>query len=313
MLIIRSLLQKEFSTFFQKEQFHYLHPPLSTTSNCEGGSAVFEILPKLYGENNVFLSVSSQLHLEAAAIGSLGRVWTLSPAFRAEPSDTSRHLSEFWMLEAEVCFIDSSDDLIDLVSRSLHYTASTLLESKILSNYQETVSHLKKIETGTFQKISYTEAINILSTLNENKQEKIQINWGDSLSFDQEQRILEHLVKANPNTIGVFIKEYPENGKPFYMKRNSNIVYNFDLIVQGVGELAGGSLREDSLETLKVAIRDMGLQEECLEWYIDTRRYGSVPHGGFGIGFDRVVQWMLSIKNIRDAIFMPRVAGTIFG
>lgn len=312
MLHTRSILHKSLSDFFHNEGFHYFHPPLSTSSNCEGGSAVFSMTPKIFGPNEVFLTVSSQLHLEAAAVGSLNRVWTLSPAFRAESSDTSRHLAEFWMLEAEASFVDSIEILADIIQRSVKTSAKTLLSSKVFDQSKDDLEHLLALEHGVFEIICYSQAIEILSNLKEEAGASVPIKWGDSLSFEQEQALLDFMILKNPQVIGIFIKEYPEHGKPFYMKRNSNIVLNFDLIVKGVGELAGGSIREDSLNVLHETIAKLGINQQPLQWYLDTRKYGSVPHGGFGIGFDRLVQWFLRIPNIRDAILFPRATGALF-
>ena len=313
MLKARSIIHKSLTEFFHGENFHYFHPPLSTISDCEGGSAVFSITPKLFGDADVFLTVSSQLHLEAAAIGSLGRAWTLSPAFRAEPSDTNRHLSEFWMLEAEASFIDSIEQLTDIVQRAIRNGVKSLLASKLLNqNAKEDLDHLQTLESGVFELISYSKAIEVISGIQGEMNADKSLNWGDSLTFEQEQLLLSFMSLKNPKIIGIFIMEYPEHGKPFYMKKSSNVVLNFDLIVKGVGELAGGSIREDSLDVLEETLRRTGIKEAPLQWYLDTRRYGSVPHGGFGIGFDRLVQWFLRVQNIRDAIPFPRAAGSIF-
>lgn len=326
----RSLIQASLTSFYTSKKFHYIHPPIMTSSDCEGGSRVFLVKAKgqkeeFYGKQT-FLTVSTQLHLEAAAIGSLSRVFTLCPAFRAEPSSTARHLSEFWMLEAECCFVSSLDPLMGLIVESIKESARVLVKEGALvkalniseNKSDDVFSHLESIILGRFFSVSYSDASDILENNNGHVSPSSSLcwsGWGQKMSTDHEQFLLKHhRENVDSSIVGIFITDYPSEQRPFYMRRGDSsrgpTVSNFDLIVERVGELAGGSLREERVDLLTDSIKKHSLTH-MLEWYIDTRRFGTAPHGGYGIGFDRLVQWLTLRRNIREATFVPRTCGNI--
>ncbi|ODV63326.1 asparagine--tRNA ligase SLM5 [Ascoidea rubescens DSM 1968] len=327
---LRSALDYRLHEFFQKENFIKTNPPLITTSNCEGGSEIFQIektldaKPKLshFFKDDSYLTVSTQLHLEALSMG-LGNVWTFSPSFRAEESDTRRHLSEFWMLEAEMAFITDVRQLTDFCEKMLKYLARTIVENKtdqfmILDDLfgdhsrrtdeekESALAAINKVHSlEKFPVVTYTQAIKIL----ENSSEDFKFGkpqWGDDLKSEHEKYLCEKVYDSP-----VFVINYPKKLKPFYMSVNSdnNTVACFDLLVPGVGEIIGGSIREENYDLLKAEITRRKMKAKDLEWYLDLRRFGSVPHGGFGLGFDRLIRYFGAAGNIRDVIPFPRVQG----
>lgn len=282
-----------------------------------------------------YLTVSSQLHLEALA-QSVGKVWTLSPTFRAEKSETSRHLSEFYMLEAEVNFVEDMEDIMSLIEDMLRYLTVGLYDSRIgqeliefgmRSGYEKDEDEAPKVLDGRWQgmmktkwpRITYTEAINILSSSSHEFEHKPR--WGAGLQAEHERYIAATVGEGSP----VFVTDYPQSIKPFYMlssptaTAHGETVECFDLLVPEVCEIVGGSMREHRLaELLSNMQRDsmlppgpIGTDDDLgsLKWYVDLRRWGSVPHGGFGLGFDRLLGYLSGVQNIREVVTFPRWVG----
>ncbi|ODV84351.1 hypothetical protein CANARDRAFT_29225 [[Candida] arabinofermentans NRRL YB-2248] len=328
-LRFRSVVETALVEFFNSAGFTKTHPPLITSSDCEGAGELFKVESnskvekgeKFFGKD-AYLSVSTQLHLEVMC-AALSRVWTLTPCFRAEESDTNRHLSEFWMLEAEVAFVEDvrqltrfSEMMIKSVVQRLHdnleNSASNLTET-IDKQLVETMTSrwemmLKKDQWDT---ITYTEAIEILHrSMEEGKTNfKFAPIWGESLKSEHEKWLAGSYF-GNP----VFVTDYPLNEKPFYMQINpensDNIdkatVACFDLLVPDIGELIGGSMREHDLKKLEAEISRREMDVSPLQWYLALRENGSVPHGGFGMGFERLLQYLSCTENIRDVVPFPR-------
>jgi asparaginyl-tRNA synthetase len=367
---MRSQTISNTTKFFDSEDFINVHPPLITSSDCEGAGEVFTINPpdKQSGKASAeqffrepkYLTVSSQLHLEALA-ASVGRVWTLSPTFRAERSDTPRHLSEFYMLEAEQMFTEDLESVMGVVERLLQSLASGLLSSRIgeeLLEAVETKMHdasdaaISKQELqhrwttladGNWPRISYTEAIAHLQEATKNQADIFQYTptWGHGLQAEHEKYIAKTIGHNGP----VFVTDYPREIKAFYMPtdvsqasdtpKSGLTVSCFDLVVPELCEIVGGSLREYQMDPLLKSMADHGIikgatdqmhQEDLtnnenetkttvssvpqsLQWYVDLRRYGSVPHGGFGLGFDRLLCYLSGVSSVRDMVAFPRWHG----
>lgn len=302
----------------------HVHTPLLTSSDCEGGGEVFTVKadvgspPTPFFPTPAHLTVSSQLHLEAPTL-ALSRAYTLSPAFRAEPSITSRHLSEFYMLEAELAFVDTLDGLLDVVEDGIRCTLAELLlgqhgrakrsrdDLKVLADSQQ---HLHDVLNTTFARLTYSEVIDILEAEHLETPFDHTPVWGESLASEHE-KWLAGVHVGGP----VFVTDYPSGLKPFYMLPSA--VFNprgptvacFDLLVPEIGELAGGSLREHRLPELERAVASAGLDPAAYDWYLDLRRYGSVPHGGWGMGWERWVCWVSGVANVREAVAFPRWIG----
>lgn len=292
-----------------------MEAPILTNSDCEGGSSVFRVESaehfsnaspphqshiKSFFHSPTYLTVSSQLYLEAIS-ASISRVYTLGPAFRAEPSLTSRHLSEFWMLEQEIAFVDSIDQILDIVEgcvRAAWATASERLPEDLRKLHQ---SETLPVVPEHWPRINYDQAVDLLRT------HHAPVTWGSDLSTEQERWITDQHYKSP-----VFVTDYPASLKPFYMRKNDqpsphgSTAACFDLLVPGIGELAGGSLREERLPQLRQAMREKQLHEQDYDWYLDLRRYGSVPHGGFGLGWERLTSWITGLENVRECIAFPR-------
>lgn len=301
-----------------------MEAPVLTNSDCEGGSSVFrveaaELYPsatagvqdadagsrplRSFFDSPTYLTVSSQLYLEAVS-ASLGRVFTLGPAFRAESSLTSRHLSEFWMLEAELSFVDDLQGIVDVVEgcvRSAFQAAWDQCPDE-LQYFHKQQSRERQQLAATWPRICYDEAIELL------QKHHGPTTWGSDLATEQERWLAEEHFKGP-----VFVTDYPAALKPFYMRKNpasssprGETVACFDLLVPGVGELAGGSLREERLPELQEAMQLKGLDAVDYGWYLDLRRYGSAPHGGFGLGWERLISWISGQENVRECIAFPR-------
>lgn len=346
LLRLRSQVIAAITRFFNEEEFVQTHTPIITSSDCEGAGEVFTVSSnaskdseqrfKLENEAQVehffrqpkYLTVSAQLHLEALA-QAVSKVWTLSPTFRAEKSDTSRHLSEFYMLEAEQCFVDDMSDVIDLVERMLRAVALDLKLSKVgaeLLQVRRSASEEVDEEGNTaigadelqrrwdgmavanWRRMTYASAIEELKDLG------FDVLYGDSLAAEHERA----LASLDDNRIPVFVTDYPSEQKPFYMvpsraTRNSqgtpNTVACFDLLVPDLCELVGGSMREYRSNELLTAMQNKGVAGNNLEWYQDLRKYGSVPHGGFGLGFDRLLCYLAGVSSIREVVAFPRWYG----
>lgn len=320
---VRNSLAYATHKFFQERSFLYLNTPIITSSDCEGAGEMFAVstldfenpprdeLGKINFSEDFFgkkayLTVSGQLNGEAYAL-ALSDIYTFGPTFRAENSNTSRHLAEFWMIEPEMAFADLRDDM-DLADDYLKYLIEHVLNqneedlgffnSFISNGLLEKLTHV--LETPTVR-VSYTEAISILEKANVSF--VFPVKWGIDLQSEHERFLTEVHFKGP-----VIVYNYPKEIKSFYMRRNSDekTVAAMDLLVPGIGELIGGSQREERLEILEQTIRNQGLDIENYDWYLDLRRYGSAPHAGFGLGFERLVQYTTGMENIRDVIPFPR-------
>jgi len=315
---VRHTLSMAIHQFFDKQGYFNIHTPLLSSNDCEGAGETFTITSQnpfkkredgkpsvIYANKElfkkpVFLTVSGQLHGESYAT-AMNKIYTFGPTFRAEKSDTNRHLSEFWMVEPEVSFINQSE---------LHLLAQDLIkfcllkvltdrkdDLQILSRNDKTlVSRLETYSKGTYPQVSYDEAIKLL-----NKKFEEKVEWGIDLTSEHEKYLAEEVFKSP-----VICYNYPAKIKSFYMKPNldNKTVQSMDLLVPGIGELIGGSMREDNYDNLKMKLEEKNITN--LEWYLDLRKFGSVPHGGFGLGFERLVQFCTGMKHIRDVIPYPR-------
>jgi asparaginyl-tRNA synthetase len=301
--------------------------PVITSSDCEGGGEAFRLAPLVHDASPssgltttvpqeffgqpAYLTVSSQLHLEALA-ASLARVYNLGPCFRAEPSQTSRHLAEFWMLEAEWAFCNSVSELSGFIEGAIKHVLSALPTEPVLPS-QADPSRTEALRAAAdpskpWARMTYTEAIAELEKHSD--QFEFKPVWGHGLQSEHERFLAGTVVKGP-----VFVTDYPASIKPFYCRANApdsegrETVACLDLLVPGVGELVGGAVREERLELLEAAIKKAGLSEEEYSWYVDLRRHGSAPHGGFGMGFERLIGWVTGIENVRECVAMPRWAG----
>jgi asparaginyl-tRNA synthetase len=357
LLRLRSLVTAQATHYFVNHGFIQAHPPIITSSDCEGAGEVFTIAPeassnpakdasKQPGEHQEhffgspkYLTVSSQLHLEALA-QSVGKVWTLSPTFRAEKSDTARHLSEFYMLEAEVAFVENVADIMDVVEGLLRALATELqaspvgdelLEARARDDREDSnavsstvlAQRWQGLIQGPWPRITYQEALEHLRLAVANRDTHFEFAPGheDGLQTEHERFLAERLGDGGP----VFVTDYPREIKPFYMAPSSHMTAGpdqtptaacFDLLVPDICELVGGSMREHRLPELVKSMEDHKLRrastsdsetsDSPLEWYLDLRRYGSVPHGGFGLGFDRLLCYLSGVTNIRDVVSFPR-------
>ncbi|WP_185873233.1 asparagine--tRNA ligase [Blattabacterium cuenoti] len=325
---IRHFISYFIHKYFCKKNFFYLHTPIITYSNCEGTGEMFEIVTKK--KNNInenffkkksYLSVSGQLEAESAIMG-LGKVYTFGPVFRAENSNTKRHLSEFWMLEPEIAF-SNLDDNINLAEDFLKLTIKYIIDNCIedLSfldknikkwNKKKEITVLKTLEIilkFSFHRITYTEVINILKKIEKTKNINFvyPIYWGMDLQSEHEQ----YLVNEYFNGIPVIVFNYPSSIKAFYMRMNDDnkTVSAMDILFPKIGEIIGGSQREERYEMLLKRIKELKINIDTLWWYLDLRKFGSIPHSGFGLGFDRLVQFITGMNNIRDVIPFPRTPG----
>lgn len=303
----------------QNHDFTYAHTPIITSNDTEGAGETFRLAPVLtpasasaasssdaptsyeFFSKPSYLTVSSQLHLEALA-HSVSRVWTLSPCFRAERSMTSRHLAEFWMLEAEWAFTNSVDELTRVVEGALKHVLKFDSPDRQLLWKDRDASHLAAAAgDAPWARMTYGDAIKALQE--HGGSFKFPPAWGRALASEHERWLAEKHV-GGP----VFVTDYPATLKPFYMLRNADgeTAACFDLLVPGVGELAGGSLREDRLDRLETALEEHNLPKEEYWWYLDLRKYGGAPHGGFGLGFERMISWLAGNDSVRESIPMPR-------
>jgi asparaginyl-tRNA synthetase len=352
LLRLRSAAISSLTQFFASRDFTQTHPPVITSSDCEGAGEVFTVAPAKFPTANEpkgpffrtrkYLTVSTQLHLEALA-QSVGNVWALSPTFRAEKSDTSRHLSEFYMLEAEMTFVDDLDSVMETTENMLRHLATELVGTRVVQEMlsrpdePEAVELLQKRWDGlvapSWPRITYTEAINILTKA------PIQFHtkpiWGAGLQAEHERFIADQVGGGKP----VFVTRYPRDIKAFYMKElrkdlgeQGPTVECFDLLVPDLCEIAGGSMREHDTKALIKAMQIRGLSTPPLDnsevadhaarydpdddssggnldWYVDLRRWGCPPHGGFGLGFDRLLCYLSGVHTIRDVVAFPRWFG----
>lgn len=326
---IRSVSAFAIHKFFNERNFVYVHTPIITANDCEGAGEMFQVttldldkLPKKDGKvdysqdffgKKVSLTVSGQLH-EETLTHAFGKTYTFGPTFRAENSNTSRHAAEFWMMEPEICFCDL-EELMDNEEEMVKYVISYVMkecadELAFLNKFVDTglLDRLKNIVENDFVRLDYTEAIKILEKVKDRF--TFPVKWGVDLQSEHERYLTEEVYKKP-----VFLKNYPKDIKAFYMRQNDDgkTVAAVDMLVPGIGELCGGSQREERLDKLTSRIHELGLKEEDYSWYIDTRRYGTNVHSGYGLGFERLVMYLTGISNIRDVEFFPRTVGSIQG
>lgn len=331
---VRNALAYATHSFFHDQGFLYIHTPIITASDCEGAGEMFSVttllsqhpdgkLPtkdgkidftKDFFDKPSYLSVSGQLNVETHAC-ALSDVYTFGPTFRAENSNTSRHLAEFWMVEPEIAFADLKDD-IDLAEDYLKYCTKYVLENceedlKFFDKQIEKglIERLKNTLASPFVRLSYTEALEIITKPENLKKAKFSVvpKWGDDFGSEHERFLTEQIYKKP-----VVLYDYPKEIKAFYMRLNDDdkTVAAADVLVPNIGEIIGGSQREERLDILEQRIKDMtGQNPEDYEWYCDLRKYGTIPHSGFGLGFERLVRFATGIENIRDVIPFPRWPG----
>ncbi|EPS45417.1 hypothetical protein H072_545 [Dactylellina haptotyla CBS 200.50] len=333
LLSLRSAAMHHLTNFFYDRSFLQTHPPVLTSSDCEGAGEVFAVTQgdrKPFFKDPVYLTVSSQLHLEAQALASKN-VWCLAPTFRAEKSDTARHLNEFYMLEAEMAFTDDVRQVTGLVEDMIRSLVERLSNDRILTsdlfNRRMADGELdgavleerwRNLIDGEWTTITYTDAVEVLrkAVTDKKKTFKFPVEWGVNLQSEHEKYLPEAV--GNPHR-PVFVTDYPAAIKPFYMLPNEagegqggeikKTVACFDLIFPQVGEIVGGSMREHRYEFLKRAMDEKGMNTETktqLSWYLELRRWGCAPHGGFGLGFDRLLAYLAGMENIRETVAFPR-------
>jgi asparaginyl-tRNA synthetase len=294
-LRIRAEIIKACRNFLDERGFTLLDTPIFTPAACEGTTTLFETN---YFDSKVYLTQSGQLYSEATVM-AFGKVYCFGPAFRAEKSKTRRHLTEFWLVEPEVAFFDLNDNM-DLAEEMVVYVVQSVLKNrqKELQALERDIIPLEKV-SKPFPRITYDEAIKIL------KDKGIDFQWGSDFGGTDETIISEHFEKP------VFIHRFPSEMKAFYMKRdpeNPNLALGCDVFApEGYGEIIGGGQREDNLEILENRIKEFNLPREAFEWYIDLRKYGTVPHSGFGMGIERVVSWICKLSHVRETIPFPRM------
>ncbi len=318
---VRSEIAYAIHDFFHTRGFVYVHTPLITASDAEGAGEMFkvttldEITPKTdYSEDffgkAVNLTVSGQLEGEAFAT-AFGKIYTFGPTFRAENSNTPRHAAEFWMIEPEMSFADLNDDMQlaeDMLKHIIKHVLTVCPDEIEFFNARvdkDLINRLENILANDFAKITYTKAVEMLEKNNDNFDYKVA--WGCDLQTEHERYLTEKIF-GKP----VFVTDYPKEIKAFYMRRNDDgkTVAAMDLLVPGVGEIIGGSQREERLDVLEGIMKDGGMSPEAYKWYLDLRRYGSVKHAGFGLGFERAVMYLTGMQNIRDVLPFPRTSGS---
>ncbi|MEW6521775.1 MAG: asparagine--tRNA ligase [Thermodesulfobacteriota bacterium] len=323
---VRSRLSWAIQQFFQQRGFFQIHTPVITTSDCEGAGEMFTVtsldlqqLPLANGtvdfSRDFFgrpasLTVSGQLEAEAYAL-ALGNVYTFGPTFRAENSNTSRHLAEFWMLEPEMAFCDLEGDM-DLAEELLKFLIADCLANcaedlELFSRFidKDLLARLDNVLRHDFVRISYTDAVKELEQ--SGREFTFPVGWGIDLQSEHERYLAETLFQRP-----VIVIDYPKTIKPFYMRVNDDnkTVAAMDILFPGIGEIIGGSQREERLAELTGRMEEAGIDLASYQWYLDLRRYGTVPHAGFGLGFERMIQFVTGMANIRDVIAFPRTPGS---
>ena len=325
-LRIRHNMAMAIHTYFHEHGFFYFHTPLITASDCEGAGNMFQVTTKnlydlkrtedgkidysddFFGQQ-VALTVSGQLEGELGAT-ALGQIYTFGPTFRAENSNTPRHLAEFWMIEPEMAFYDK-DDLMDLEEDFIKYCVRWALDNcrddlEFLNKMVDKtlLERLEGVLKESFVRLPYTEGIEILQqAIKDGKKFEFPCQWGDDLASEHERYLVEEYFKKP-----VIMTDYPKEIKAFYMKLNEDgrTMQGTDVLFPQIGEIIGGSVREESYDKLMAEINRRGMETEKLEWYLDTRRWGSCPHAGFGLGFERLILFVTGMQNIRDVIPFPR-------
>jgi len=320
---LRSALSFAIHKFFQEENFSYVHTPIISASDCEGAGEMFQVttldlkkvpmgkdgevdFSKDFFGQKAGLTVSGQLNAEALIMG-LDKVYTFGPTFRAENSNTSRHASEFWMIEPEMAFADLKADM-DLAEKMLKYLINYVLrelpeEMAFFNEFIDKglIERLQAVAAADFGRITYSEAIELL--LKSGEKFSYPVSWGIDLQTEHERYLAEKVFNKP-----MFLTDYPKDIKAFYMRQNDDgkTVAAMDLLVPGIGEIIGGSQREERYEMLEKRIAEMNMNPEDYRWYLDLRQYGSVPHAGFGLGFERAIMYLSGMANIRDVIPFPR-------
>lgn len=326
---VRSVAAFAIHKFFNERNFVYIHTPIITASDAEGAGEMFQVttleldnLPLKDGKvdysqdffgKKVSLTVSGQIH-EEPLTHAFGKTYTFGPTFRAENSNTSRHAAEFWMMEPEICFCDlegvmnNEEELIKYVIKYVMQECKDELE--FLNKFVDTglLERLHNVVSNDFVRLDYTDAIDILQK--SGQKFVFPVKWGIDLQSEHERYLTEEVYKKP-----VFLKNYPKEIKAFYMRQNDDgkTVAAVDLLVPGIGELVGGSQREERLEKLLARMDELGLKREDYSWYIDTRRFGTTVHSGYGVGFERLVMYLTGVANIRDVEIFPRTVGSIIG
>lgn len=324
---VRSLVAYAIHKFFQENDFVYVHTPIVTGSDCEGAGEMFRIttldmenLPKTedgkvdYSQDffgkETSLTVSGQLEAETFAL-AFRNVYTFGPTFRAENSNTARHASEFWMIEPEVAFADLEDNM-DLAEAMIKYIIKYVLENapeemEFFNKFIDKglLDRLTALVNADFARVTYTEAVDLLKK--SGKKFDYPVEWGIDLQTEHERYLTEEIYKKP-----VFVTDYPKDIKAFYMRLNDDgkTVAACDLLVPGVGEIIGGSQREERYDVLKSRIEEMGMDEKDYWWYMDLRKYGGVKHAGYGLGFERIIMYLTGMSNIRDVLPFPRTPKT---
>lgn len=325
-LRVRSVAAAAIHSFFQQNNYVYIHTPLLTASDCEGAGEVFKVTTIGYSDKykseeeyyaddffgrKAGLSVSGQLEGEVAAM-AMGKIYTFGPSFRAEKSNTQRHVAEFWHVEPEIAFAEL-DDIIEVAEAMIKFVLKDVLEkcADELAFFEKFFEKglrekLQKIVDGDFERITYTKAIELLKDADVKFQYPIE--WGCDLATEHERYITEQVYNKP-----VFVTDYPKEIKSFYMKQNPDgkTVAATDLLVPGVGEIIGGSQREERYDVLKARCEELGFDMEQYSWYLDLRKYGGVKHAGFGLGFERMVMYVTGMQNIRDVLPFPRTAANL--
>lgn len=341
---IRHALAFAVNQFFHERNYYYMHTPIVTGSDAEGAGEMFRVTtldpvnPPKGEDGNVNwsedffgkatnLTVSGQLQAEIGAL-SMGKVYTFGPTFRAEKSNTSRHLAEFWMIEPEVAFADIYDDM-DLAEEFVKYLINFVLDNypddlafldkriqdmeKMMKKEERRpmglIDTLKFVVDNDFERITYTDAINLLRNSKPYKKGRFEydVTWGVDLQSEHERWLVEQHFKKP-----VIVRDYPKDIKAFYMRLNEDekTVAAMDVLFPGIGEVIGGSQREERIDKLKTRMAEMNIEEEELSWYLDLRKFGGCPHSGFGLGFERIILFITGMTNIRDVIPFPRTPGS---
>lgn len=324
---VRSVTAHAIHTFFQERGFVYVHTPIITASDAEGAGEMFRVTtldaknPPLKDDGTVdfdedffgkpaSLTVSGQLNAENFAM-AFGDVYTFGPTFRAEKSNTTRHAAEFWMIEPEMAFCDLAGDM-DTAEDMIKFIINTVIEKcpdelAFFNSFvdQGLLERLEHVAASDFGRVTYTEAVELLKQNNDKFEYKVE--WGCDLQTEHERYLTEQIFKKP-----VFVTDYPKEIKAFYMRLNDDgkTVAASDCLVSGIGELLGGSQREERLELLETRMKEMGMSPEDYWWYLDLRRYGGCKHAGFGLGFDRMVMYLTGVGNIRDVLPHPRTVGS---
>ena len=324
---VRSVAAHAIHTFFQEQGFVYVHTPIITGSDAEGAGEMFRVttldvdnLPRLedgtvdnsqdFFGKSTNLTVSGQLNAESFAM-AFGNVYTFGPTFRAEKSNTQRHAAEFWMIEPEMAFADLADDM-EMAERMIKFIITTVMEKcpsemQFFNSFVDRglIDRLNHVVNSDFASVTYTEAVEILK--NSGKKFDFPVEWGIDLQTEHERYLTEEHFKRP-----VFVTDYPKDIKAFYMRLNDDgkTVAAADCLVPGIGEIIGGSQREERLDYLEKRMDELGLKKEDYWWYLDLRRFGGTKHAGYGLGFERMIMYLTGVSNIRDVLPHPRTVGS---